>query len=97
MDPLSPYLFILALETLFVSARSDRGIKGFRVRNIKIKLTAYADDTTFFVRDARSRRRILKIMKKFEVFSSLKINVEKCEAGWIGKAKNCVTKIISCK
>ena len=36
-------------------------------------------------------------MKKFEVFSSLKINVEKCEAGWIGKAKNCVTKIISCR
>ena len=37
-------------------------------------------------------------MKKFEVFSSLKINEEKCEAGWIGKAKiACVTKIISCK
>ena len=51
----------------------------------------------FFVRDAKSLRRILKIMKKFEVFSSLKINVEKCEAGWIGKAKNCVTEIISCK
>ena len=96
-DPLSSYLFILALETLFVSIRSDRGINGFRVRNIEIKLTAYADDTTFFVRDAQSLRRILKIMKKFEVFSSLKIDVEKCVAGWIGKAKNCVTKIISCK
>ena len=36
-------------------------------------------------------------MKKFEVFSSLKISVEKCEAGWIGKAKNCVIKIILCK
>ena len=96
-DPLSPYLFILALETLFVSIRSDRGIKGFRVQNIEIKLTAYADDTIFFVRDAQSLRRILKKMKKFEVFSSLKINVEKCEAAWLGKAKNCVTKIISCK
>ena len=46
-DPLSPYLLILALDTLFVSIRSDRGMKGFRVRNIEIKLTAYADDTTF--------------------------------------------------
>ena len=36
-------------------------------------------------------------MKKFEAFSSLKTNAEKCEAGWIGKAKNCVTKIILCK
>ena len=96
-DPLSPYLFNLALETLFVSIRSDRGIRGFRAQNIEIKLTVHADDTTFLVRDAQSLRRILKIMKKFEVFLSLKINVEKCEAGWIGKAKNCVTKIISCK
>ena len=62
-----------------------------------MKLTVYADDTTFFVRDAQSLRRILKIVKKFEVFWSLKINVEKCEAGWIGKARNCVTKIILCK
>ena len=51
----------------------------------------------FSLRDAQSLRRIFKIMKKFEVFSSLKINVEKCEAGWIGKAKYGVTKIISCK
>ena len=76
-DPLSPYLFILALETLFASIRSDIGIKGFRVQNIEMKLTAYADDITFFVRDAQLIR-ILKIMKKFEVFASLKINVEKC-------------------
>ena len=27
-------------------------------------------------------------MKQFREFSSLTINVEKCEASWIGRAKN---------
>ena len=48
-DPLSPYLFIIALETLFIQVRSDSAIRGFRVRSVEIKLSAYADDTTFFV------------------------------------------------
>ena len=30
---------------------------------------------------------MLKIMKETEKFSSLRANVEKCEACWIGKAK----------
>ena len=79
-DPLSPYLFILASETLFIQIRSDPSIKGFRIKHIEIKLSAYEDDTTFFVKDSKSLQRILKLMKEFRVFSSLTINVEKCEA-----------------
>ena len=45
--PLSPYLFVLALKTLFIQVRSNPSIKGFRIKNFQIKLTAYADDTTF--------------------------------------------------
>ena len=86
-DPLSRYLFTLALETLFIQIRSDPSIKGFRIKHIEIKLSAYADDTTFFVKDSQSLQRILKLMKEFRVFSSLTINVEKCEASWIGRAK----------
>ena len=52
-DPLSPYLFILALETLFIQIRSDSSIKGFRIKHIEIKLSAYADDTIFFVKDSQ--------------------------------------------
>ena len=47
-DTLSPYLFIIALETLFIQIRNDSAIKGFLVRSVEIKLSAYADDTTFF-------------------------------------------------
>ena len=46
-DPLFPYLFILALEIIFIQVRGDSSIKGFRIKQFEVKLTAYADDTTF--------------------------------------------------
>ena len=80
-DSLSPYLFILTLPTLFIKFRNYSSIKSFWTEQlIDIKLSVYMDDTTFFVKDAQSLRRILNLMKKFQEFSSLTINVEKCEA-----------------
>ena len=72
-------------------------MKGFRIKHIEIKLSAYTYDTTFFVKDSQSLQRILKLMKEFQVFSSLTINVEKCEASWIGRAKDRTSKPVKCK
>ena len=36
-------------------------------------------------------------MSKSQELSSLTINVEKCEASWIGRAKNPTSKPIRCK
>ena len=33
-DPLSPCLFVLALETLFIQVRSNRSIKGFKIKKM---------------------------------------------------------------
>ena len=49
------------------------------------------------MRDVQSLQRILNLMKKFREFSSLTISVEKCEASWIGRAKNRTSKPIRCK
>ena len=57
---------VLAPEILLVQVRGDSSIKGFRIKQFEIKLTEYADDTTFFVKDAQSLRKILKLLKKFE-------------------------------
>ena len=96
-DPLSPYLFILVLEILFIQIRADKNIKGFKIDNIEISLSAFADNTTFIIKDIHSVNRILKHMKVYEVFSSLRVNVDKSEACWIGKAKGRTDKPLKCR
>ena len=95
-DQLSPYLFI-ALETLFIQVKNDSAIRGFHARSVGIKSSAYADDTTFFVKDSHSLHRILKLMGKSHEFSSLKFSVDKCEACWIGGVKTSQSKPVRCK
>ena len=45
-DPLSPYLFILALEVLAIAIkiRNDNNIQGIRMGEKNVKLTLFADD-----------------------------------------------------
>ena len=66
-DPLSSHLFIVALET-FIQVRKASAIRGFHVRSDEIKLSAYADDTAFFVKDSHSLHRILGNGKISRVF-----------------------------
>ena len=40
-DPLSPYLFIIALETLTIKIRNDNSIKGFNIGGETTKLSYY--------------------------------------------------------
>ena len=96
-DPLSPYLFILVLDIFFIQVRNDPSVQGFKIGNIEIKLSAFADDTTFFVRNKESINRLLNIMRKLGEFSSLHANVEKCEACWIGHSKCRTDKPVNCK
>ena len=56
-DPLSPLLFILALEVLACQIRDNDKIRGIVVNNEEIKLTLFADDMTCFLRDATSYHR----------------------------------------
>ena len=46
-DPLSPYLFVLCAEILAIALRKNRDIKGIKYDNHEIKITQFADDTTF--------------------------------------------------
>ena len=63
-DPLSHYLFILCLETLFIQIRNDKSTRGFKLGKNEIKLPPFADDVTFLVKDTQSLRKILKQIKK---------------------------------
>ena len=46
--------------------------------------TAYADDTTFFVKDKNSIVEIINTLNIFSEFSGLKPNISKCEIAGIG-------------
>ena len=87
-DPLSAYLFILALEVMLIQIHKGDSVRGVTIGNIVIKLSAYADDTYFFGQDPCSIQSILATCHIFENFSSLKLNPEKSHACWIGAAKN---------
>ena len=45
-DPLSPYLFVVAIEILAISLRSNKHIEGIKIDTDEIKTLLYADDMT---------------------------------------------------
>ena len=75
-DPLSAYLFILALEVMFIEVRSNANIAGVKIGGHSVKLSAYADDTILFTLDIKSLWLILNTCDKFEEYSSLKLSVK---------------------
>ena len=77
-DPLSTYLFILCLETLFIQIRDNDNTRGIRVGGHEIKLSAYADDADFLAPDTESLESIFQTCIMFHLYSSLKLNLEKC-------------------
>ena len=96
-DPLSAYLFILCVQTLFVQIRNNDDIKQVRPGDSEIKLSAYADDADFFTSDVRSLALIFQTCETFQIYSSLKLNLEKSEACWIGTKRGSKKTPINCK
>ena len=78
-DPISPLIFILGLEILFITLRSDENIKGIKIENNELKLTAYADDASYFMKDIVSAENLLKTIKLFSKTSGLEVNRSKSE------------------
>ena len=79
-NPLSPYLFIIAVELLAVAIRSCSEINGIKIDSKEFKMVQYADDLTAFVSDIRSTQYLFKLLVQFEKFSDLKVNYTKPEA-----------------
>jgi hypothetical protein len=67
-DPISAYLFIIALEVLFVQIKSDPRIKPLEVLNETFLYSAYADDATFFLKDIESVEHLVNVLKDFTNF-----------------------------
>lgn len=96
-DPISSYLFILALELLLIKIRKNGNIKGIKINGFEIKTSAYADDMTNFLQDPQS---IIELFKELDLFSSvsgLKCNAEKTEVLKIGAIPNPIENVLNLK
>ena len=67
-DPISASLFILCLEIVFILIKANKKVKGINIFEHTYLYLAYADDTTFFLRDKIS---IKELFNTFATFSSI--------------------------
>jgi len=81
-DPLSPNLYILAIELLVDALR--RNLRGVVVGPTTWKIGAFVDDLVVGVADADDCTKLRAVVKKFEEVSDGKMNWHKCETLGIG-------------
>ena len=59
-DPVSAYLFNLCLEVLFLFVKANHKIRDVNIFQYTYLYTAYADDTTFFLKNKHSIRQLME-------------------------------------
>ena len=87
--PLSPYLFIIAVEILAIAIRDNKNINGIAFGNIEQKISQYADDTCLTIHLCQeSLIQTFDIFNRFGKDSGLKINYDKTEILRIGSIRH---------
>lgn len=77
--PLSPALFVLAVEKLADCIRREQDIKDiqFEIEGSEYKISQYADDSTLFIKTGESLQKALDTLDDFSKFSGLVLNYDK--------------------
>ena len=86
-DPLSPYLFVVAIESLAIAIRKNPAIRGIMIGKEETKLLQYADDMTAVLSDINSAQALFDLLEVFKKPSGLMINTTKTEGMWIGSSR----------
>jgi hypothetical protein len=95
--PISALLFILVVEVMANNIRKTSNIKGIQFRNIDIRITQLADDTTLFLKDRKSLENVLNILNHLHRCSGLKLNKSKTEVINLGITNNICLKHLGIK
>ena len=69
-DPILAYLFILVMKILFIQIRSNKNIHGLTFFGYEFKLSAFADDVSYFLKDINSVKELLKLLDQSSKFTS---------------------------
>jgi len=76
--PLSPLLFVLAVEMLALKIRQNQLCRGIELPSGQnAKISQFADDTTLILEDTTSLRNAMNIVNSFGVLSGLQLNKKK--------------------
>ena len=87
--PLSPFLFVLAVELLACKIRQDKEIQGIKIFRKELKISQFADDTTLLNSNRNSPSRTLNVLDNFGNLSGLRLNSSKSKALWLGLWRHC--------
>ena len=67
-DPLSPYLFIIALKLLLIKIRNNSCIKGIEIDNAEVKVALFAVDFKTFLNDKGPLETLEHLFSTLEAF-----------------------------
>jgi len=78
--PLSPILFVISVELLALEIRNNVQISGVMGKLSEHKISQFADDTTFFLKNSsKSVNELFRTLSRFTLVSGLKLNQDKTE------------------
>lgn len=83
--PMSAALYVIAISPLLNKIKNDTRIKGVKVNDTMVKVTAYADDVTVMVRDQRELDIVKEHFRLYEQAAGAQLNHAKTECVWIGE------------
>lgn len=95
--PISPYLFILAVEMLAIHIKNYTELTALRVLDTDIVISQLADDTTIFLKDKHQIPVAIKGIEMFSKASGLCLNITKCELMPIKQCEELVINSIPVK
>ena len=80
--------FFLVSKVAFTVIKSNQNIDKLRIFEYGFLYTAYANDTTLFIKNQTSVIEIVKVFNQISNISGLKPNKSKCEITVIGALKD---------
>ena len=79
-DPIASPIFVMAIEILCIKIRNSPTIRPYRIENLSVLLSLFADDMSIFLEyNSDNLRSAVRILNNFFLISGLKIQVEKTQ------------------
>ncbi|CAK8685968.1 unnamed protein product [Clavelina lepadiformis] len=90
-DPLSLYLFLLAMEPVIIALNKNTAIQGLHLPasgGKVVKTIAYADDTTLVLQDEQSVSQAFFVLGEYLTATGIKVNFSKVTALKLGRKQS---------